>query len=81
MREGRSPRGAGEFRYPCYMKLRDVRRHMDALESEPERHLAFVQRLTGKDMRRLWRSLPGGQKRLLQTYHRALLARAVEYLG
>ena len=54
---------------------------MEALEGDQARHLAYVQGLPAKDMRRLWRVLPEGQKRLLQTYHRALLARSVEYLG
>jgi hypothetical protein len=63
------------------MRLRDIQRHMNALETEPERHLAYVQALAAKDLRKLWRIEPKCQKRLLRTYHRALLARSVEYLG
>jgi galactokinase len=63
------------------MRLRDIQRHMNALETEPERHLAYVQALPAKDMRKLWRVLPERQKRLLRDFHRALRARAVEYQG
>jgi hypothetical protein len=79
--QGRAPVGGRMLRYSGSMRLRDIQRHMNALETEPERHLAYVQDLPTKDLRRLWRVLPKGQKRLLRSFHRALLVRSVEYLG
>ena len=73
--------GAGTPRYSGRMRLRDILRRLDALEGDQARHLSYVQGLAGKDLRKLWRMLPKGQKRLLRPYHRALLARSVALLG
>ncbi len=50
---------------------------METLEGDQVKHLAYIQGLPSKDMKRLWRSLPQGQKRLLRDFHMALRARSV----